>query len=290
MSIEAMKKALTALEFAYGGEPVVALEKDAIKALRQALDQLPDTTEMIERTSMSASELADRISRGEKWKIAETSMGLIPSEWAGLEESPNSATDVVEPIGEVQIEQMERPFNAGKVVLHFYGEPPPVGTKLYAAPPSQKSLTEALFQAQNAAIDLARQVEKLEAQLAVKPEPFGWLFKQADGNLYKLLRGEEVEWSENHNPHWIKVSPLYTAPPKPDLLTQTCCECGRSGGYALYCGECWEKATKREWVELTDEEVGWLTVFDGLTHIEVPILAEFVRTIEAKLKEKNHVS
>jgi hypothetical protein len=214
---------------------------------------------MIERTSMSASELADRISRGEKWKIAETSMGLIPSEWAGLEESPNSATDVVEPIGEVQIEQMERPFNAGKVVLHFYGEPPPVGTKLYAAPPSQKSLTEALFQAQNAAIDLARQVEKLEAQLAVKPEPFGWLFKQADGNLYKLLRGEEVEWSENHNPHWIKVSPLYTAPPK------------------------------REWVGLTDEEIDkteWepsygnpMTLAEGLQL--------FARTIEAKLKEKN---
>ncbi len=47
------------------------------------------------------------------------------------------------------------------------------------------------------------------------------------------------------------------------------------------------RAEKREWVGLTDEEVGGLTVFDGLTHIEVPILAEFVRTIEAKLKEKN---
>lgn len=44
---------------------------------------------------------------------------------------------------------------------------------------------------------------------------------------------------------------------------------------------------KRKWVGLTDEEVGGLTVFDGLTHIEVPILADFVRVIEAKLKEKN---
>jgi hypothetical protein len=44
---------------------------------------------------------------------------------------------------------------------------------------------------------------------------------------------------------------------------------------------------KREWVSLTDEEVGGLTVFDGLTHIEVPILADFVRAIEAKLKQKN---
>lgn len=32
---------------------------------------------------------------------------------------------------------------------------------------------------------------------------------------------------------------------EPDLLNQTCCECGKSGGYALYCGECWGKATKR---------------------------------------------
>jgi hypothetical protein len=44
---------------------------------------------------------------------------------------------------------------------------------------------------------------------------------------------------------------------------------------------------KREWVGLTDQEIGGLTVFDGLTHIEVPILADFVRAIEAKLKEKN---
>lgn len=42
---------------------------DAIKALRQALDQLPDITKM---------------------------MGLIPSEWAGLEEPPNSTTEFVE--------------------------------------------------------------------------------------------------------------------------------------------------------------------------------------------------
>jgi hypothetical protein len=47
------------------------------------------------------------------------------------------------------------------------------------------------------------------------------------------------------------------------------------------------RAEKREWVGLTDEEVGTLTVFDGLTHIEVPILADFVKAIEVKLKEKN---
>jgi hypothetical protein len=43
----------------------------------------------------------------------------------------------------------------------------------------------------------------------------------------------------------------------------------------------------KEWVGLTDEEVGMLTVFDGLHHVEVPLLAIFIRAIEAKLKEKN---
>jgi hypothetical protein len=57
-------------------------------------------------------------------------------------------------------------------------------------------------------------------------------------------------------------------------------------------GELWIKAAdfhrqKKEWQGLTDEEVGMLTVFDGLHHVEVPLLAEFIRAIETKLKEKN---
>ena len=44
---------------------------------------------------------------------------------------------------------------------------------------------------------------------------------------------------------------------------------------------------KREWQGLTDEEVGMLAVFDGLHHVEVPLLANFIRAIETKLKEKN---
>jgi hypothetical protein len=53
-------------------------------------------------------------------------------------------------------------------------------------------------------------------------------------------------------------------------------------GWPLYSG-----LPQREWQGLTDEDVGMLTVFDGLHHVEVPLLAEFVRAIEAKLKEKN---
>ena len=44
---------------------------------------------------------------------------------------------------------------------------------------------------------------------------------------------------------------------------------------------------KREWVGLTDDEIGVLTVFDGLHHVETPLLADFVQAVQAKLKEKN---
>jgi hypothetical protein len=44
---------------------------------------------------------------------------------------------------------------------------------------------------------------------------------------------------------------------------------------------------EREWQGLTDEEIGMLTVFDGLHHVEVPLLASFTRAIEAKLRSKN---
>lgn len=42
-----------------------------------------------------------------------------------------------------------------------------------------------------------------------------------------------------------------------------------------------------KWVELSDEYVGMLSAFDGITHIETPLLAKFIRTIEAKIKELN---
>lgn len=42
-----------------------------------------------------------------------------------------------EPVGEIQVEQMPPPFRGSAVIVHFYNEPPPVGTKLYAAPPKR---------------------------------------------------------------------------------------------------------------------------------------------------------
>jgi len=49
-----------------------------------------------------------------------------------------------------------------------------------------------------------------------------------------------------------------------------------------------DRLAKPEWVGLTDEEVGGLTVFsNGLHDVEVPILADLIRAVEDKLKEKN---
>jgi len=47
------------------------------------------------------------------------------------------------------------------------------------------------------------------------------------------------------------------------------------------------KPPAREWRGLTDEEIGALTVFEGLHHVEVPLLATFARAIEAALKARN---
>jgi hypothetical protein len=61
----------------------------------------------------------------------------------------------------------------------------------------------------------------------------------------------------------------------------------REGVYPQFNNKLYTAPPQREWQGLTDEEVGMLTVFDGLHHVEVPLLAEFIRAIEAKLKEKS---
>ena len=80
----------------------------------------------------------------------------------------------------------------------------------------------------------------------------------------------------------VNPAEIHTCTPKSE---EGCAECGKksSDGWALYCVKC----SEREWHGLTDEEVGMLTVFDGLHHVEVPLLAQFARVIEAKLKQKN---
>jgi hypothetical protein len=85
-------------------------------------------------------------------------------------------------------------------------------------------------------------------------EPVAWMVLTQDDKKL-MLYGEEKPPIFNTS---VKLIPLYTAPPS------------------------------KPWVSLTDDEVGILTVsFHGLHHIETPLLAKFIRAIEAKLKELN---
>ena len=51
--------------------------------------------------------------------------------------------DDQEPVAEITADDMGRPFNAIRIGAHFYKEIPPVGTKLYIAPPERQPLTDA---------------------------------------------------------------------------------------------------------------------------------------------------
>ena len=44
---------------------------------------------------------------------------------------------------------------------------------------------------------------------------------------------------------------------------------------------------KKEWQGLSNDEIGRLAIFDGLHHVEIPLLAKFILAIEQALKEKN---
>jgi hypothetical protein len=119
----------------FGDGDIWNVYDEAIFDLRQALAE-PDTE--VDYWRKKAEQL-EQENFGWRTKLNVRGYEIeIESLRQALAEPPNSTTDVVEPIGEIQVEQMGRPFNAGKVVLHFYGEPPPVGTKLYAALPKRE--------------------------------------------------------------------------------------------------------------------------------------------------------
>ena len=72
-----------------------------------------------------------------------------------------------------------------------------------------------------------------------------------------------------------------------ERLTQPergCAECGKSGGWALYCVVCMENVPRREWVGLTEADGVQIAIDCGC--VDVAWLV-FARAIEAKLKEKN---
>jgi len=64
-----------------------------------------------------------------------------------------------------------------------------------------------------------------------------------------------------------------------------CDECGRSGGYALYCLRCAELALKKEWVGLTQDEL--TMICDSMKTWSSFTVTDVYFAIEAKLREKN---
>jgi len=110
---------------------------------------------------------------------------------------------------------------------------------------------------------------------------------EREGNLVLAKRIAEAEKQEP----WVKTycggKPNYTTPEQEPVAWRDVA--GKTTQYYDYNedGRGEPLYLHREWVGLTDEEVGTLTVFDGLHHVETPLLAGFARAIEAKLKEKN---
>jgi hypothetical protein len=216
-------------------------QDQAAKALRQALNQLPDVTKMIDKDFALnvALEALHNFADDESvdgWKAIDA-IGVVRK---ALAVPPNSATDVVEPIGEIQTEQMERPFNAGKVVVHFYNEPPPVGTKLYATPP----ITDV--------------------------EPVAWMSDsktKGNGKQLHWTKAEAWRWSSN-------IKPLYTAPPNlPIEVMREMLEVqGMDGNWnydsymhGMYNGmECMLSLAEKREPQFRDAPDGWLV------NIEIP--------------------
>ena len=90
----------------------------------------------------------------------------------------------------------------------------------------------------------------LRAALAEpEQEPVAWMFQHDETGRTTSIDKHQLDsgW-ELMNPRWRMVSPLFAHPPRREPLT--------------------------------DEQVGMLTVFHGLHHVETPVLAAFIRHIE----------
>ena len=129
---------------------------------------------------------------------------------------------------------------------------------------------------------MQEEIDELRQALAQpEQEPVAWIHELADGHRH-CVTNDESGYVDNFTDTY-KTIPLYTAPPKRNCDN---CDSLRRAAWDRI-NELETKLGEREWVGLTDEEVGTLTVFDGLLHVETPLLADFIRAIEAKLKEKN---
>ena len=133
---EALKMALEALEDVQDMMTTSDWFNDRVQAVRQALDQSPDTG--IDRGAWSdvpdATKWVDEL-RGDDEEWTPDDMAYRPN-GLSIEESPNSTTSAVEPVGEI--------VEAHGLIAVSIPNMPPVGMKLYTAPPQREwvGLTE----------------------------------------------------------------------------------------------------------------------------------------------------
>ena len=134
-------------------------------------------------------------------------------------------------------------------------------------------------------------IEALRIALAQpEPEPVAWgILNTRPTEKQPLMMVMLDEPEPSH-----LVVPLYTAPPQHE---STCAECDKkqSDGWALYCVDCLREfykhdpTNKREWVELTDEEMcdirGRVQEYTPIDAIEYGKVLQFF-TAEA-LEDKN---
>ena len=100
-------------------------------------------------------------------------------------------------------------------------------------------------------------IQACKEALAETQEPVAWLYYHNRMVEPLVLEFEEPDTTKQFESDVTWKKPLYTTPPS------------------------------REWQSLSNEEIGRLAVFDGLHHVEIPLLAKFIIAIEAKLREKN---
>lgn len=198
------------------------------------------------------------------------------------------AAPVHEPVAICQVYPLRGNESIPTTRIEWIGGKPVAGP-LYTTPPAAHVQQKPLFTdiiAQHPG--LAEELKAMDAAPVQEPSPFGILFavEQAIKNgdcpmeieiAFDAYETERMDIAPAQEPdHFPDATKMVAAQPEPDELTIAY----MSG---LYDGK--KHAAQREWVGLTDEDVTWLCN-TAKSHDQT--WGMFVRTIEAKLKAKNH--
>jgi len=120
---------------------------------------------------------------------------------------------------------------------------------------------------------------------AEKQEPVAWMYVCDGDEAHPVLVHTQKDWTKTS---WWHEVPLYTTPqPKQEQSepvgwidskgNMICTKINES------CKPLYTTPPKREWVGLTKEDIDYLGIHTTDTHPE-----DFIRYVEAKLKEKNN--